>query len=159
MRGTWIEGTVVNTPRLAYEAFESDYQQMPQNQVDERSVFARLALDSLNLPNERWLKFGHTVTVEHYSLFNVFDTAPRGDAWWMAEMVADPDIGVFEPQKSIWQASMVEVGATVLFVGGRAGFNPLEAFDWLAGWFGFDPAGDDGRKPYYRMTSVARDER
>ncbi|MCR9141749.1 MAG: hypothetical protein NXI24_05820 [bacterium] len=33
-----------------------------------------------------------------------------------------------------------------LFVGIRLGWNAGETFDWLAGWFGFDPLGDD--EPY-----------
>ncbi len=37
----------------------------------------------------------------------------------------------------------IEVGATVLIVGARAGFSPGEFLDFLLGWVGIDIAGDD----------------
>lgn len=40
-------------------------------------------------------------------------------------------------------ASDVQVGVHALFINLRAGFNLLEFLDFLAGFAGFDPAGDD----------------
>lgn len=37
----------------------------------------------------------------------------------------------------------LEAGATVAPVAIRVGFSPGETVDFIAGWFGFDPAGDD----------------
>lgn len=43
------------------------------------------------------------------------------------------------------EAFDLEAGAIVL-VGGRIGFSPGQFADFLAGWFGADPAGDDAGK-------------
>lgn len=40
-------------------------------------------------------------------------------------------------------ATDLQVGATLLLVGARVGFNPLEFLDFVLGFAGFDPAGDD----------------
>jgi hypothetical protein len=37
----------------------------------------------------------------------------------------------------------LQVGATLLLIGGRLGFNPLEFVDFLLGFVGYDIAGDD----------------
>ena len=37
----------------------------------------------------------------------------------------------------------LEVSATVLLIGARAGFSPGEFVDFFLGWFGVDIAGDD----------------
>ena len=49
----------------------------------------------------------------------------------------------FSPLWRFNTASDLQVGATVLLVGARVGFNPLEFLDLLLGFGGFDLAGDD----------------
>jgi len=48
------------------------------------------------------------------------------------------------PRRAWIDAWDVEVGAMVL-VGGRVGIRPGQMLDFLGGWFGWDPAGDDAR--------------
>lgn len=49
----------------------------------------------------------------------------------------------FTPLWTFKNSTDLQLGATLLIVGGRVGFNPLEFGDFLAGFAGFDPAGDD----------------
>ena len=57
----------------------------------------------------------------------------------------------FRPQASV-PSARTEAGSAcdvegelfLGFVGIRAAFSPTQLFDWAAGWFGFDPLGDDG---------------
>lgn len=45
------------------------------------------------------------------------------------------------------EVSAIEVGGTVLVVSARAGINPLELVDFLAGLVGLDPSRDDVHEP------------
>lgn len=45
--------------------------------------------------------------------------------------------------RSPWRLADVEVGVFAGFFGLRVGFSPGELIDFLAGWVGLDPAGDD----------------
>jgi len=48
------------------------------------------------------------------------------------------------PRTEAGSAFDVEGELFLGFVGIRAAFSPTQLFDWAAGWFGFDPLGDDG---------------
>ena len=61
IHGAWNESNVINTPRLAYESFSDEFEQSSRSQLDEQGFVARLALSSLNLPNERWIRRGSVV--------------------------------------------------------------------------------------------------
>lgn len=156
IHGGWTESYVINTPRLAYEALADEYAQSSAEQLDREAVIARLALSSLNLPNERWIRRGGVVRVEHFALFNFADAGERQRAWWLADLLVEPRDVVMTPVKSMWQRGWVEVGVTAAVLHGRAGFNPLEFVDLLAGLIGFDPAGDDGREPFYELEPLER---
>lgn len=156
IRGAWVESDVINTPRLAYEAFSEEYAQMSAEHFDDESVVARLALSSLNLPNERWIRRGGVVRVEHFALFNFFGVGERQRAWWLADLLVEPDSVVMTPVKSTWQRGWIEVGATAVILHARVGFNPFEVVDLLAGFVGLDPAGDDRREPFYELEPLRR---
>lgn len=51
-----------------------------------------------------------------------------------------PDLLAYEDP---WRRADLEVGATLGFLNFRVGFSPGHLVDFLAGIFGFDPAGDD----------------
>ena len=59
-------------------------------------------------------------------------------------------------RKARLHAFDVEAGVFVLFFGARAGFSPGEFFDFLVGWFGFDPANDDDDDDPRAATSRQR---
>ena len=70
VHGFWLASDVVNTPRLAYEWFSEEYQETPPEAFDEALFLGRLALTSMALPAERWIRHEDVVTVEYFSLFN-----------------------------------------------------------------------------------------
>ena len=49
----------------------------------------------------------------------------------------------FSTAKHSKNLRVMQVGATLLLIGARVGFNPLEFFDFLLGFAGYDIAGDD----------------
>ncbi len=151
VHGSWLESDVINTPRLAYEAAGAELESRPLKQSDPRMSLARLAASSLNLPNERWIRSDGVATVEYFAFLNGFGAGESSRAHWLADFVVEPGETVFVPSRTPWQKGFVEVGTTALLVHARVGFNPLELIDFLAGWFGLDPAGDDARVPYYPL--------
>jgi hypothetical protein len=48
------------------------------------------------------------------------------------------------PRTEVGSAYDVEAEVHLVFIGVRVAFSPTQLFDWAAGWFGFDPLGDDG---------------
>lgn len=152
VHGTWQESDVINTPRLAYETIGSELYTTSDPQAGREMSFARLAASSLNLPNERWIQRRGVTSVEYFSFFNAFGAAEASRARWLADLLVEPGQPVFVPNRTAWQKGFVEVGATVLLVHARAGFNPFELIDFLAGLVGLDPAGDDTRAPHYPLV-------
>jgi hypothetical protein len=154
VHGAWLESDVINTPRLAYEGLADEFAQAGREQLDEQGFVARLALSSLNLPNERWIRSGGVVRVEHFALFNFFGVGSKQRAWWLADLLVEPGDSVTTPSKSVWQAGFVEVGATAVIVHARVGVNLLEFVDLVCGLVGLDPAGDDEREPFYELMPL-----
>jgi hypothetical protein len=152
--GAWKESDVIQTPRLAYEGLATQLSEQSREQMDEGGVLRALALDSLNLPNERWVRTGGRVRVERFALLNVFRADQEVDANWFVDFLVEPGDVVLAPQKDVWQSAFVEVGGTAVAVHGRVGFNPLQCVDFVAGLFGFDPAGDDVRPEFYEFERV-----
>ena len=154
VHGAWEESDVIQTPRLAYEGLALQLSEQSREQMDEGGVIARLALDSLNLPNERWVRTGGRIRVEQFALFNVMRSAVPEGSSWLAGLVVEPGDVVLTPVKDVWQSSFVELSGTVVAVHARLGFNPMQCVDFLAGLFGFDPAGDDRRAEFYEFERV-----
>ncbi|MGA0058093.1 MAG: hypothetical protein ACO4CT_01280 [Planctomycetota bacterium] len=152
--GAWVESGVIQTPRLAYEGLAIQLSEQSREQMDEGGVLTRLALDSLNLPSERWVRTGSRVRVERYALINLFQADREVDASWLAGFLVEPGDVVLAPVKDVWQSTFVELGGTLVAVHGRIGFSPLQCVDFFAGLFGFDPAGDDGRAEFYEFERV-----
>lgn len=143
VHGTWVESDVINTPRLAYEMLADEYETTASDRVDEEQFIAKLALSSLNLPNERWIRSGGEVTVEYFSLFNFGSIGERQRAHSLTGHLLEGDAEVRVVDESPWRRAFVEIGATAVFAHARIGWNPLETIDLVAGLFGLDPAGDD----------------
>lgn len=68
---------------------------------------------------------------------------------WEADDIEDEcylvhlvDAAPTHPEVDAWHALDLEIGA-VVGVGGRVGLSPGELLDFLGGWFGWDPLGDD----------------
>ncbi len=172
--GSWVESCVIQTPRLAYQGLALRLEEQSREQMDEDGVLTRLALDSLNLPHERWVRTGGRVRVEQFALFNPLRASDDFDSSWLGGFLVEPgdEIGhytlveevggflvepgdvVLAPVKDVWQSSFLEVGGTVALVHARVGFSPLQLADFVAGLFGFDPAGDDARKEFYAFDPV-----
>lgn len=79
-----------------------------------------------------------------YGRYSAFESGS-----WTVDHVQDECYGIHlldEPPTNPLRAPIdrfdLELGATVL-VGARAGFSPGQLLDFVAGWFGADPAGDD----------------
>lgn len=147
VHGTWKECVVINTPREVVEAAIGDPGQRDSPDYDPSISIGRLALASVFLANERWIRNPRTkaVSVEYYSLFNF---AP------IASFVRSADPGRFfvhegekvtVRDKSIWDEGWFEAGATVVFVHARIGVNLFQIADFLTGIIGIDPARDDRR--------------
>lgn len=152
--GAWEESDVIQTPRLAYEGFALQLSEQSLEQMDEGGVITRLALDSLNLPNERWVRTGGRIRVEQFALFNVMRSPVSDGSSWLAGLVVEPGDVVLAPVKDVWQSSFVELSATAVAVHARIGFNPMQCIDFLAGLFGCDPAGDDQRADFYEFERM-----
>ncbi len=147
IHGTWEECVVINTPAYAVEAVIGDAEQRSDTDYNPVAQIRRLALAGVFLANERWIRNGRTrrVTVGHYSLFN-FASVSR--------FLRQTDPGSFflregerpnDRRRSFWDRAWIEAGATVGLVQLRAGVNPLQMLDFLAGLVGLDPVGDDRR--------------
>lgn len=143
VHGFWLASDVVNTPRLAYEWFSEEYQETPPEAFDEALFLGRLALTSMALPAERWIRHEDVVTVEYFSLFNFGDFARNQRATSFTGFLLEEGQEAREPIRDVWTRSWFEVGATAGVVHARVGVNPLEFVDFLLGLFGLDPAGDD----------------
>ncbi len=143
--GVWRESDVINTPRIAYEVFLAEQGSRTDENVEAATLFTDLALSSLNLPNERWLRDGDSVTVEYYSLFNFWGAGERHRARAMTGHIVDPTGRARMVDKSVWQKGFFDLGIAVGPVAARAGFNPLQFVDFLGGLFGLDLADDDGK--------------
>ena len=141
--GFWEESDVINTPRLAFELLAEEYEATPSDQLDPEDFLARLALSSLNLPNERWIRSSGVVTVEFFSLFNFRDLSSDNKLKSLTGHILTQGDDARLPEKTVWERSFIEVGGTAGFVSARIGFNPAEFVDFLAGFAGFDPADDD----------------
>ncbi|MGA0870950.1 MAG: hypothetical protein ACO3UM_18640 [Planctomycetota bacterium] len=152
--GSWVESCVIQTPRLAYQGLALRLEEQSREQMDEDGVLTRLALDSLNLPHERWVRTGGRVRVEQFALFNPLRASDDFDSSWLGGFLVEPGDVVLAPVKDVWQSSFLEVGGTVALIHARVGFSPLQLADFVAGLFGFDPAGDDARKEFYAFDPV-----
>lgn len=145
--GVWDECVVINTPRAVVEAAIGSQDERTSPDYDPQQRIGRLALASVFLANERWLRnpSNGDVTVDYYSLFNF---APIASFLRQADpgrfFVKDGE-NVIVRSKSVWDQGWFEVGATVLVLHARAGVNLFQALDFVAGVFGLDPAGDDRR--------------
>lgn len=78
--------------------------------------------------------------IQRFPLFPVLTT--NIDSKWLWEMEDDPMVTYYKVH-----AYDVEVAAYLGLVYVRAGISLGELFDFFAGWFGFDPAGDDRAIP------------
>jgi hypothetical protein len=146
VNGVWLESDVINTPRLAYEwAYEDSL--AADSEDSSQRLLTGLALASLTLPNERWIRKGSRVTVEYFSLFNFGGLGERMAARSLAGVLLGHGEQADDPGRSFWQKCFLEAGATAGVVHARVGWNPLETIDFLLGWIGLDPAGDSGTQP------------
>lgn len=156
LHGVWEECVSINTPRAVVEAAIGSDDDRVSPDYDASLAIGRLALASVFLANERWLRNPTTkeVTVDYYSLFNFAPVATfiRTDP---GRFFLKEGERAFVRSKPIWDQGWFEAGATVLFLHARAGVNAFQAVDFLAGIFGLDPAGDDRRL----VPSGADDER
>ena len=158
VNGVWLESIVINTPRFAYEAMARQIDATPADEVlDGTVVVSQLAFRSVLLPNERWIRKNDDLTVEYYTLFNLAGFGRENRATALAGLLRRPGETPREVEKTAWQASSIEVGATLGVVEARAGFNPMEVLDFLAGLVGFDPAGDDPPPPVIVVVPTAPD--
>ena len=83
------------------------------------------------------------------------------EARWLWSQSPDPEEAPWRRRLFRWarlHAFDIEVGATVLIIGARAGFSPGEFLDFLLGWFGVDIAGDDHRLEPREKTGEGVDE-
>ncbi|GEM_PF-2712881 len=144
--GSWEEWNVVNTPRAVWEANVGDIEESTTEPgYDPRWSVARLAMASVFLANERWIRKPGTgvVRIELYSLFN-FAPIPTfiRAADPRRSMIRSGETAVIN-RKSIWDQGWIELGVTPVFLHVRAGLNPFQMVDFLFGMVGLDPAGDD----------------
>ncbi|MFQ5504670.1 MAG: hypothetical protein ACE5F1_07740 [Planctomycetota bacterium] len=143
--GTWKEVVVVNTPRAVWEVIGSVEEERLSSETMPSERIARLALASVFLANERWIRRDETgqVTVELYSLFNF---APVSSFLRAADpggyLVHEGETAELK-EKEFWDTGWFEIGATAGFVHLRAGVNPLQMIDFACGLLGLDPAKDD----------------
>lgn len=143
--GTWKEVVVVNTPRAVWEAMGSIEEERISSEVLPSERIARLALASVFLANERWIRRDESgqVTVELYSLFNF---SPVSSFLRVADplgyLVQEGETAELK-EKKFWDTGWFEIGATAGFVHLRAGVNPLQMIDLVFGLVGLDPAKDD----------------
>lgn len=159
VNGAWLESDVITTPRLAYEAIGAEFETQSTRRSERSSNLLKLAVSGLNLPNERWVRRGGVTSVEYYALVNAADLGQRGHATWFTDLLVEPGQTVFVTRRSIWQRGCFEIGATALVLHARAGFNPFELVDFLAGLVGLDPAGDDTVTPFYRLEALREPSR
>lgn len=148
INGVWLESIVINTPRFAYETVFQAYEeseQTPDENLEGSVIISQLALRSLLLPNERWIRKDDDLTVDYYTLLNIAGLGQRNRAAALTGLLRRSGEIPRTREKTGWQAGFVEIGATLGFVEARVGFNPLELVDFLAGIFGWDPADDDPR--------------
>ncbi len=146
VHGVWEEWTIVNTPRAVWEANVGDFEESrTEPGYDPSQRVARLALASVFLANERWIRVPATreVRIELYSLFNFANVPPY-------LRLADPRASLLRAgetasihEKPFFDQGWIEAGVVAGFVGLRAGVNPFQAVDFVLGLFGLDPAGDD----------------
>lgn len=86
--------------------------------------------------------------MEEGVLYGRYVFTESGGAWDLAEvqdecyLVHALPVGVTNPQRPWVERFDLEVGVTVL-IGARVGFSPGQLVDFVGGWFGWDPAGDD----------------
>jgi hypothetical protein len=144
--GIWEESDVITTPRIAFEVFSEDYLGNTSERLEERGLLTQLALQSLNLPNERWIRTEDgRLTVEYFAMFNFFGEPVAADAW--TGILRNPGELYSVRERSIWERDTVGAGVTLGVVHVRVGWSFLQTCDFLAGLVGFDPAGDDPRPP------------
>lgn len=158
INGTWLESLVINTPRFAYETVFQAYEEAeesPDKELEGSVVMSQLAMRSLLLPNERWIRKDDELTVDYYTLLNIAGLGRRNRATALTGLLRRPGEIPTVREKTGWQIGFLEVGGTLGFVEARAGFNPLELVDFLAGVFGWDPAGDDPPAEVIRDESPA----
>jgi hypothetical protein len=145
IHGLWEEYLVINTPRAVWELSYGGPDASEEPELDDESRVLQLFLSSMLLANERWIRppSGSPVLVEYASLLNIGQVGEQmrasGPANWMLEEGERP----FTRHKSAWRKGFVEFGLMLLVVEARAGINPLEFLDFVAGVVGLDPAGDD----------------
>ena len=155
LRGFWEESDVITTPRIVYELYIADYRGDSSEPIDERGLIRSLALQSLNLPNERWVRtHDDVVSVEYFALLN-FSAEPQA-AGAFTGLIRQPGEPFRVRRRSVWERDSVGFGATVGFFHVRLGWSLLQTCDFLAGLFGFDPAGDD---PEYKAPLEPRGRR
>ena len=160
VNGVWLESIVINTPRFAFETVARDYEETPSDENLEGGVLiSQLALRSLLLPNERWIRENGELTVEYYTLFNIGGLGRDFRATALTGLLQRPGERPKTPEKTIWDEAFFEAGATLGVVEARAGINPLQFLDFLAGIFGFDPADDDPPPPMIEVDPSADVER
>jgi len=146
--GKWEEWVVINTPRSVWESsflFDSDTNGLESTYQSESTSIVKLALASVFLANERWVREPLTkkVSIELYSLFNFSELSKY---WRIIEpsntMLKNGEIAEIK-EKTIWEKGFLEIGATIGLVHFRVGLNPFESIDFFCGLLGIDLAGDD----------------
>jgi hypothetical protein len=146
--GIWEECIVINTPKAVFEAVLGSSDDHAAPDYDSTWSVGRLALASVFLSHERWIRHPKRpeVTVDLYSLFNF---GPVSD--YLRE--ADPQrYFLREGETVVWRRKpffdqgWIELGVTAVFLHARAGVNVFQSVDFVLGLVGLDPAGDDRRK-------------
>jgi hypothetical protein len=97
--------------------------------------------------------------VEYYTLFNIGGFGRENRATALAGLLRRTGETPRELEKTVWQASSFEVGATLGVIEARVGINPMEILDFLVGIFGLDPAGDDPPPPVIVVEPTAGGQR
>ena len=156
VNGVWLENIVINTPRFAYEAVAREINETPADEeLNGPMVVSQLAFRSVLLPNERWIRKDDELTVEYYTLFNIGGFGRENRATALAGLLRRTGETPRELEKTVWQASSFEVGATLGVIEARVGINPMEILDFLVGIFGLDLAGDDPPPPVIVVEPTA----
>ena len=145
VNGVWLENLVINTPRFAYETVARTLEEAgPDENLDGAVLISQLALRSMLLPNERWIRDSSgELTVRYYNLLNIAGLGEQNRATALTGLLRRAGERPRSVDNDVWQASFLEVGATAGVVEARLGFNPLQLVDFFAGLFGLDPADDD----------------
>ncbi len=137
--GTWYEGRVSDPFAIYWYRREGGSWAYALNSSGWRGVWESLdwldAVDEFDEPFDQE-PLPETGTVVGNERLDQSLTVTR----WL------PIQGGRDNPQSLWSfntATDLQLGATLLLIGGRVGFNPLEFVDFLLGFVGYDIAGDD----------------